>query len=224
MCKLSGEKIIKLYHFPRAPHARKVNIFLHEKGIDIPREEIHLGTKENLQESFLKKNNRGVLPVLELDNGLFLDESLAICCYLEALYPERPLFGKTPVEKAIIDSWERHMEFDGYLAAQDAFRNTAERFANYAVAGVAEEFKAIPALAERGLRRLDIFFSRLNQRLEESEYVGGDNFSMADITGVVAVDMAKRSKKTLPDNLASAQRWYKAMYERDSISSTYIEG
>ena len=215
---------MKLYHFPRAPHARKVNIFLHEKGLAIPRVEVDLGAKENLQESFLKKSSRGVLPVLELDNGLFLDESLAICRYLETLYPERPLFGKTPVEKAIIDSWERHMELDGYLAGQDAFRNTAERFANYAVAGVAEEFKAIPALAERGLRRLDIFFSRLNQRLEESEYVAGDSFSMADITGVVAVDMATRSQKTLPGNLVSAKRWYNAMYERDSVSSTYIEG
>jgi glutathione S-transferase len=156
LCELPEEEFMKLYHFPRAPHARKVNIFLHEK--------------------------------------------------------------------AIIDSWERHMELDGYLAGQDAFCNTAERFANYAVAGVAEEFKAIPALAERGLRRLDIFFSRLNQRLEESEYVAGDSFSMADITGVVAVDMATRSQKTLPGNLVSAKRWYKAMYERDSVSSTYIEG
>jgi glutathione S-transferase len=221
---LPGEGFLKLYHFPRAPHARKVNIFLHEKGIDIAREEVHLGTKENLQESFLKKNARGVLPVLELDNGFFLDESLAICRYLEALYPEPPLFGTVPVEKAVIDSWERHMEFDGYLPAQDAFRNSAERFANYAVAGMTEEFKAIPALAERGRRRLDIFFARLNQRLQESEYVGGDKFSMADITGVVTVDMAKRSGKILPDNLVHAQRWYKAMYERDSVSSTYIEG
>ena len=194
-----------------------------EKGIEIPGIEVNLADKENLQESFLSKNSRGVLPLLELDNGIYLDESLAICRYLEALYPDPPLFGIDPLEKAVIDSWERHMEFDGYLPGQDAFRNSTERFANYAIAGLTQEIVAIPALAERGKQRLDIFFERLEQRLQESEYIGGDKFSMADITGVVVVDMAKRSKKFLPEEYRFAQNWYKAMYRRESVSSTNVE-
>jgi len=125
---------MELYHFPRAPHARKVNIFILEKGIDIPRVEVNLAEKENLQPDFLGKTGRGVVPVLELNDGTFLDESLAICRYLENLYPEPCLFGRTPREKALIDSWERHMEFDGYQPGADAFRNSVKRFANYAIA------------------------------------------------------------------------------------------
>lgn len=213
---------MKLYYAPKAPHARKVLIFLSEKGIDIEKVEVNLIKKENLEQAFLGKNSRGVVPVLELDDGTCIDESLAICRYLENLYPEPVLFGSDPLEKAQIDSWDRHMEFDGYLPGQDAFRNSSERFANYAVAGVKEPLAAIPALAERGMRRIDIFFERLNKRLSEVPYVAGNSFSMADITGVVAVDMTRRVEKFLPDDFEHAQRWYKEMYDRDSVSSTYI--
>ena len=213
---------MKIYYAPKAPHARKVLIFLAEKGIDIEKVEVNLIKKENLEQEFLGKNSRGVVPVLELNDGTCIDESLAICRYLENLYPEPALFGSDPLEKAQIDSWDRHMEFDGYLPGQDAFRNSSERFANYAVAGVKEPIAAIPALAERGMRRIDIFFERLNRRLSEVPYVAGNSFSMADITGVVAVDMTRRVEKFLPDDFEHAQRWYKEMYTRDSISSTYI--
>jgi len=213
---------VKLYYAPKAPHARKVLIFLAEKGIDIEKVEINLIKKENLEQEFLGKNSRGVVPVLELDDGTCIDESLAICRYLENMHPEPVLFGSDPLGKAQIDSWDRHMEFDGYLPGQDAFRNSSERFANYAVAGVKEPIAAIPELAERGLQRIDIFFERLNRRLSEVPYVAGNSFSMADITGVVAVDMTRRVEKFLPDDFEHAQRWYKAMYARDSVSSTYI--
>lgn len=214
---------MKLFHFPRAPHARKVNIFVLEKGIDLPRVEVNLATRENLEPAFLAKTGRGVVPVLELDDGSCIDESLAICRYLENRFPEPCLFGRDAKEKAVIDSWERHMEFDGYQPGADAFRNSVDRFANYAVAGVTEEFKAIPELAERGRRRLDIFFRRLDARLADTEFVGGERFSMADITAVVAVDSAKRSQKFLPADCLHAQRWYEAMYGRDSVSSTHID-
>ena len=214
---------MKLFHFPKAPNARKVNIFLLEKGIDIPHEEVDLPGKENLGPDYLARNPRGLVPLLELDDGSYIDESLAICRYLESLYPVPPLFGTDARDRALIDCWERRMEFDGYLAGVEAFRNSAERFANYAVAGVTEEFKAIPELAERGRRRLDIFFGRLDNRLAESEFIAGDAFSMADITGVVTVDMAKRSGKELSDVHVNARRWYEAMYDRESISSTYLD-
>jgi glutathione S-transferase len=214
---------LKLYHFPRAPHARKVNIFLQEKGIEVSKIEINLAERENLQEDYLSKSSRGVVPLLELEDGTCIDESLAICRYFEHLHPEPVLFGTEPKEKALIDSWERHMEFDGYLPGQDAFRNSDERFANYAVAGVQQEIKAIPDLAERGRVRIELFFERLDERLSEVPFLAGEKFSMADITGVVAVDMARRSNKFLPEHLAHAQRWYKAMQSRESVSSTYIE-
>ena len=115
------------------------------------------------------------------------------------------------------------MEFDGYLPGVEAYRNSAERFANYAVAGVGEGLPAIPELAARGRRRLDIFFDRLENRLAESAFVAGDSFTMADITGVVAVDMAKRSNKELSEGHVHARRWYQSMYARESIASTYLD-
>lgn len=214
---------MKLYTFPRAPHCRKVDIFLLEKGRDIERISVNLAGQENLQDNFLEISERGVLPVLILDDGRTMDESLAICRFLEALYPEPCLFGKGPENIGLIASWERHMELDGYLPAQEVFRNSYAPMADRAVAGFRSGIPAIPALAERGRKRFAIFLERLEKRLGSSRWVGGDQFSMADITGILAIDNAKRSKMEIPANHKHTLRWYDAMYARPSVSSTYIE-
>lgn len=214
---------MKLYTFPRAPHCRKVDIFLLEKGLDIERVTVNLAEKENLQDEFLAVNNRGVVPVLVLDDGRAIDESLAICRYLEALHPQPALFGATPEDIGLVASWERHMEFDGYQPAQEAFRNTHPPLADRAIPGFSQGFPAIQALVERSKKRFGVFLDRLEQRLAESPYVGGERFSMADITGVVAIDTAKRSHMAIPPDHLHTLLWYEAMYSRPSISSTYIE-
>ena len=213
---------MKLYEFPRAPHCRKVNILLAEKDIDIERITVSIPDKHNLEPKFLSKNPRGLLPVLELENGVFLDESLAICRFLERKFPQPELFGISDEEKTEIDCWERHMEFDGYLPATDVFRNTAVQFSNRAVAGLPEGYRAIAELAERGERRVTLFFERLEERLSGRDYIACGRFSMADITGVIAVDQAKRSGLSIPDNCHQIQRWYESQYTRNSVSSTQV--
>lgn len=215
---------MKLYTFPRAPHCRKVDIVLLEKGQDqnVERVSVNLAEKENLQPPFKTVNPRSVVPVLALDSGLVIDESLAICRYLETLFPEPALFGSSPEQSAEIASWERHMEFDGYLPAQEAFRNSHPAMAQRGVAGFGSEFPAIPALAERAIKRFGLFLKSLEQRLASSAYVGGAQFSIADITAVLAIDTARRSELEIPAHLNHTQSWYKTMYERPSIASTYV--
>ena len=218
-----GRFKMKLYTFPRAPHCRKVDIFLLEKGVDLERVSVNLADKANLRDDFRAVNPRRVVPALLLDDGNVMDESLAICRYFEALHPEPCLFGTTPEEIGLIASWERHMEFDGYQPAQEAFRNSFPPMAERAIPGFATGFPAIPALAERSKKRFGIFLERLEERLAESPYVGGEDFSIADITGVLAIDTASRTRMSVPEGHIHTLRWYETLYSRPSISSTYIE-
>ena len=212
---------MQLYHLPMAPHPRKVNIFIAEKGIALDKIEVDFSSQQNLQDPFLNTiNERGVVPVLVLDDGTRLDESLAICRYLECLYPEPSLFGADPLSIGLIAMWERRMEFDGFLAAMEAFRNTSPRFVQRGVPGTPVKFEQIPALAARGRRRLGIFFQRLEQRLQQVPYVAGQAFSMADITGVVAVDFAKRAEQEIPESCPKVLAWYQKLYERESVANS----
>ena len=115
------------------------------------------------------------------------------------------------------------MEFDGFLAVVEIFRNSFPPFKKRAVSGVDEDFDAIPELAERGRRRIKIFFERLELRLAESAYVGGDSFSMADITGVVVVDFAKRAGESVPDGHNKIKQWHELMYKRESVRNSLVE-
>lgn len=213
---------MKLFDLSFAPHPRKVNIFIAEKNLEIEKIQVDMTKQENHQPAFQKMSNRGLLPVLLLDDGTAIDESLAICRYLEELYPEPNLFGDDARSRALIASWERHMEFDGFLAVVEVFRNTFPLFAKRAVSGVNQDFDAIPALAEQGRGRLKIFFDRLEQRLAESKFIGGDKFSMADITGLVAVDFAKRVEETIPTGHSKTLDWYDRMYTRGSVKNSVV--
>ncbi|MFQ5658920.1 MAG: glutathione S-transferase family protein [Gammaproteobacteria bacterium] len=210
---------MKLYDTIGAPNPRRVRIFLAEKQIDIPMIEINVVQGENLTGDFLKINPRGMVPVLELDDGTLIDESVAICRYIEEIHPQPNLMGTDPVSKATIESWQRHMEFDGLLAASDAFRNSFPGFASRAVPGVVEEFRAIPELARRGQRRMKLFFNSLNARLKDNPYVAGEVFSIADITAICAIDFAGARKVALPENHEYLRRWYERISDRPSISA-----
>lgn len=210
---------MKLYDMQMAPNPRRVRIFLAEKQIDIPKIEINIIEGENLKEDFLKINPRGLVPTLELDDGTIIDESVAICRYFEEIHPEPNLMGTDPVSKATIESWQRHMEFDGVLAVGEAMRNTFPPFASRAVAGLVEEFKAIPELAERGQRRISLFLRNLDDRLKDNEYIAGDSFSIADITGFCAVDFANSRDIGIPDEYKNLHRWYVDFSSRPSAAA-----
>jgi len=210
---------MKLYNAPRAPSPRRVRIFMAEKGISIPLVDIDTRSGENLTEAFETINPRRLIPVLELDDGTRIDESVAICRYLEALHPEPCLLGRGALDQAVICSWQRHMEFDGYLVAAAVFRNTFPAFSQRGVAGMPAEFPAIPALAERSRRQYDRFMDLLNARLGESEYVAGPEFSIADITGLVTVDFARVVDMDIPEHHTDTRRWYDRVAGRPSASA-----
>ena len=203
-----------------APNPRRVRIFLAEKGLtDVPMVQIDLMAGENLKNDFLKINPSGTIPTLELDDGTYLDESVAICRYLEELYPEPKLLGTDALSRARIEACQRHVEFDGFQPLLDHFRNTFPAFSERGVAGLPAEYKAIPELAERGHRRYHLFMKNLNESLAHQDYIAGDSFSIADITALCGVDFAKVVGIELPEDYEHANRWYTEVSGRPSAAA-----
>lgn len=209
---------MKLYDCKPAPNPRRVRMFLAEKGIHVPMEQVDLRGREHLGNEFKAKNPYCVVPLLELDDGTAIGESVAICRYFEEVQPDPPLFGSNPTEKAQIEMWNRRMEFDGLFACAEAFRNSTPGFKGRAIAGPMN-FEQIPELAERGKARTKHFLDMLNERLGESEFVAGEHFSVADITALVSVDFAGWLKIKPTEDHADVRRWYEQVSTRPSASA-----
>ena len=208
---------MKLYDCKMAPNPRRVRIFVAEKNLQIPAVEVSIVDGENLKPEYLKVNPRGLLPVLELDDGTRIDETQAICRYLEETHPEPNLMGRTTLERAQIESWQRHMEFDGMTAVSEVVRNSIPVFSSRGLPGVTQPVAAIPALVERGTKSVKRFYERLEQRLKESEFVAGNRFTIADITALCVVDVAKnRINLPIPAENKQTQRWHEAVSSRPS--------
>lgn len=209
--------MITLYDCATAPSPRRARIFLSEKGVPHDTIAIDLRTGEQLGDAYRQINPQCTVPALRTDEGLLLADNAGIAAYLEARYPEPPLLGTTPEEKAEVASWNWRMEFEGLLAIAEALRNSAPAMANRALPG-AVNYPQIPALAERGLARVDQFFDLLNVRLAGREFVATDRFSVADITAVVAVDFARIVKRKPGDQHPELLRWRAAMALRPSMA------
>jgi glutathione S-transferase len=209
---------MKLYDFQRAPNPRRVRIFIAEKGLKIPVEQIDLATKQHLTPAFLQKNPLCDLPVLELDDGTCISQVSGICRYLEAAYPEPDLYGKNAKEQGQIAMWDNYALQQGFLAVTDAFRNSSDMFKGRATLGL-RSYDQIPALAERGRSRTHDFYEDLNQYLAQRTYVAGERFSIADITTIVAIDFAKFTNITIDDKLIHLKRWYATVSSRPSMSA-----
>lgn len=211
---------MKLYDTKLAPNPRRVRMFMAEKGVSCETEEINIVKGENLEDSFLAVNPRGLLPTLVLDDGAVLDESVAICRYLEETHPEPPLMGTGALGKARVEARQRHMEFDGLLGAAEAFRNSFPLFSARGVAGSAGPVDAIPALAERGKATVQRFYRRLDQDLANSAFVAGDKFSIADITALCTVDFATGAARVaIPDDCENLKRWHAEVSARPSAGA-----
>ncbi len=206
---------MKFYDCRTAPSPRRVRIFLAEKGIELPVVQVDLGAGEHLGEAFRKINPDCTVPVLELDDGTVLSESFAICQYLDAVYPDPPLMGRDPRERALVTMWNGKVEAQGMGALAEAFRNSARGFAGRALTGP-EGYEQIPELADRGRRRAEEFLHRLDRELAEREYLAGDTFSVADITALVMVDFAGWIKLSLPEGADNLGRWYDSVSARPS--------
>ena len=209
---------MKLYDCKTAPSPRRVRVFLAEKGVDVDTVEIDLGAGEQFSAAYRKINRDCVVPVLQLDDGTCISEVVAICEYLESLYPEPPLMGRAPLERAAVLMWNAKAEQLGLWAMAEAFRNSTKGLANNAVPGP-DPYPQIAELAERGRRRVTSFFRRLDDELASREYLAGDFFSMADITAMVVVDFARWIKLGVPDDAEHLKRWYAAVSGRPSAAA-----
>ncbi len=203
---------MKIYDAGRAPNPRRVRIFLAEKGITVPLIPVDLGRMEHQAPPFVAVNPLKQTPVLELDDGTVLTESVAICRYFEELHPEPALFGTNPLERAMVEMWQRRMEFGllGRVAA--VFRHLHPAMAQM-------EVPQVPAWGESNKPKVMEFLQILDRHLADHAFAAGDRFSIADITGLVGIDFMKPAKLAIPDECGHVKRWYGEVSARPSAAA-----
>ncbi|MEM7741380.1 MAG: glutathione S-transferase family protein [Pseudomonadota bacterium] len=207
------------YTFPKAPSPRRAEIVLLEKGIAYDEVVVDIANGEHLGEAYRAINPACTVPTLRIANGPTLTDNAGILAYLDAKYPEKPLLGSGPAEKASIATWCSKVEFDGLLAVAEVLRNVAPAMKGRALTGPVA-YEQIPELAQRGARRLGVFWDVLNEALEGRDYLASDDFSAADLVAVVAVDFSKVVKSRPPQELANLWRWRDNLNNRASIAKT----
>lgn len=208
-----------LYESKGSPNARRVRIFIAEKGIDIPMKPVDLGAKEQFSDSYRAINPRSQVPALALANGPVITEVLAIWRYLEEAYPQTPLLGTTAESKALVTMWERRAELDGFAPVMEGVRNAVAGLKGRALSGP-HAYEQIPELVGRSKQRVANFFSDFNVRLETVRFVAGDEFSAADITTLVTVDFAANAlKMPIPAEHTAFRRWYDEVSARPSATA-----
>jgi glutathione S-transferase len=203
---------MKLYNSNLAPSPRRVRIFLAEKGVSIPRIEVDLGKLEHKRPEFAALNPFQTIPILELDNGTRIAESIAICRYIEAVWPEPNLFGLSPVEQAMIEMWQRQLEWRLLLPIAQVLRHTHPRMAEM-------EAPQVPDWAAANRPRALQAMAIVDTTLGDRPFIAGDRFTVADITGLVALDFAKPARIAIPPELVHLNRWHEALKARPSAAA-----
>ena len=209
--------MITLYDFSKAPSPRRARILLAEKGIAHDTVIIDMMKAEQMGAAYRAINPNCTIPALKLDDGTVLTDNAGIAAWAEAMVPEPPLLGTSPLEKAEIASWNSRIESDGLMPIAEALRNSNPAMKDRALPGPTD-YPQIPALAERGLARLATFLDMLNARLEQRDYVATPRFSLADITAVVAIDFARAVRVTPREDHSHLRAWRARMAARASIS------
>jgi glutathione S-transferase len=199
---------MKLYDYKLAPNPRRVRIFLAEKGISVPLEEIDIIKGVNRQPEFLAKNSLGGIPVLELDDGKYLAESGAICRYFELLHPEPALFGKGAFEQATVEMWNRRMELALFVPLGMVWAHLHEL--------TRTRIKQIPEAGEQSRKLVEQRYQWLDRELAGRPFLAGDKYSIADITALVAVDFAKFNNISIQPDQKNLARWHQTVSSRPS--------
>ena len=205
---------MKLLTYPGAPNPRRVHIFLAEKGIEIPFETVDMMKRENRTPEFIENVNlMGGLPVLELDDGSHIPESVSICRYLEALHPEPPLFGRDPREQARIDVWIRRMELRFMMSVGMVWVHGSPL-----TKAVVE--RQIEEVAEQNRKLVYHFFKLFDNELRKRPYVAGESFSMADIIAFTTLEFAERLNDLHPrEDQEALLAWRDACQARPSAKA-----
>lgn len=212
---------MKLYDWAPAPNPRRVRLFLEEKQIDMPIEDVS-GENFQLSADYKQRYPEAMVPMLELDDGTQIGEAMVICRYLESIYPDNPLMGKNPVDAAAIDMWERRAWEQGMMPCSEVFRNVVPDFADRSLPGRHVPMPQVEALVERGRTNIDLFFAKFDAQLSEQEFVASDCYTVADITTLTVVDFAKMAEIEVPTNYTNLLRWYEQMNLRPSAHQSKL--
>jgi glutathione S-transferase len=203
---------MKLYDGGRAPNPRRVRVFLAEKGIQVPLVPVDMAAFGHRGEEVTARNPLQRLPVLELDDGTVLTESVAICRYFEELQPEPALLGRGALGKAVVEMWQRRIELNLFFTVAQAFRHTHPAMREW-------EVPQVPEWGEVNRPKAIDFLRILDAHLASNEFAAGEAFSIADITGLIALDFMKPARITMPQELMNVRRWYEMLKARPSAAA-----
>jgi glutathione S-transferase len=203
---------MKLYDGGKAPNPRRVRVFLAEKGITVPIEAVDLGGLAHKSEAFRAVNPLQRVPALMLDDGTVLTESIAICRYFDVQQPEPALFGRGALGTAMVEMWNRRLEFNLLQVVSFVFRHLHPALA-------ALEQPQVAQWGEANKPRVLDFLGLLDRELAGRRFAAGDEFSVADITGLVGIDLMKPAKLALPDDLTHVRRWHAEISARPSAAA-----
>lgn len=202
---------MKLYDVTAAPNPRRVRVFLAEKGIEVPMVQVDMRAREHKSAEFLERNPSGKVPVLELDDGTCIAESVAICRYFEALQPQPPLLGTTPAEIGRIDMINRQLEHELLSSVGQAWVNGP------IVAPMFPDRTPIAQAKQEGEQAARRFYRRLDGALADQEFMAGSTYSIADITALCVIDFAGSLVDLKPEeSLSNLWRWHAAVSARPS--------
>ena len=203
---------MKLYDGGRAPNPRRVRVYLAEKGITVPTEQVDLGGLQQKSDAFSAINPMQRVPALVLDDGTVITESIAICRYFEALHPEPPLFGRGALQSALVEMWNRRVEFHLFIPVSNIFRHLHPAMKEMEIPQVKE-------WGEANKPRALSFLDHLDSELKARSFIAGNDYSVADITAMIAIDFLRVSRMAVPDALTNLKRWYAAVSERPSSAA-----
>lgn len=202
---------MRLFDSGRAPNPRRVRIFLAEKGLEVPTEQVDITTLQHKTPEFTALNPLQRVPVLELDDGTVISESVAICRYFEGLRPEPPLFGRGAKEEALVEMWNRRLEHNLLATVAAVFRHLHPAM---------KELEAqVPEWGEANKPRVIEFLAFLDRALRDSLFVCGAHYTIADITGLVAIDFMKPARLSVPEELVHLRRWHAQVAARPSAGA-----
>jgi glutathione S-transferase len=202
---------VKLYETKTAPNPRRVRVFLAEKGIEVPIVQVDLLAKENYGEEYRRKNPLGRVPLLELDDGTCIAETVAICRYFECVQPEPRLMGTDAKDQALVEMWQRRMEFELFQPIANVFVHTHDYFKGR-VPQVPEYGEACRTHAIARMRWLD-------GELGSRRYVAGDRYTIADITALCGIDWGRVTGTRMPEECANLRRWHAEVAGRPSAKA-----
>ena len=209
---------MKLFDFEPAANAQRVQVFIREKDIEIPTEQLNVREGRQFSEPFTSMNPFHCVPFLELDDGTVISESISICRYLEEIYPNPALFGTTAETRAIIDMWLRRFELDGFIPMLHAVRNHVENFKGRVIPGTRTDLPQSPKMVTRGIEMGKMFLERVEPHMADNEFVAGSRFSVADITAFFTVKLTRPLEIDINSSYPAVAAWMDRMSKRKAFN------